>query len=248
MWWNISLSGSHCLTQSRHRVSQMRIASNIMAVQEFDVVGVTELSPNQQGVPDLPSSHGTFSPQMQGENRDTEEGQSKKKKKKKGKKEARVQSLHSRLGVSYACPELFLMQSALSLGARPAIMHLLFKTAAWAEKYLVWLFIRWGRLLLQRSVWLLSILLLSWPLGLWGKGVCHRVTGGGGGWGWLGLSLVSHNNRGCPSPLGQPRLDPPERVTEWMATVTFSQACVLEYGKWEFRRLPAHTHNTPHLW
>jgi len=62
--------------------------------------------------------------------------------KKKGKKEPRVQSLHSRLGDSYACPGLFLMQSALSLGPRPAIMHLLFKTAAWAEKYLVWLFIR----------------------------------------------------------------------------------------------------------
>lgn len=158
--------------------------------------------------------------------------------KKKGKKEPRVQSLHSRPGVSYACPELFLMQSALSLGARPAIVHLLFQTAAWAEKYLVWLFIRQGRLLLQRSVWLLSILLLSWPLGLWGKGLCHGVTGGGD----RGLVWLSHNNRGCPSPLGRPRLDPPERVTEWMATVTFSQTCVLEYSKWEFQRLPAHTH------
>lgn len=86
--WRYSLTDAS-LTKSRHRVSQMRIALNIMAVQEFDVVGVTELSPNQQGVLDLPPNHGTFSPQLRGENGDTEEGQSKKK---KGKKE-RTQGL-----------------------------------------------------------------------------------------------------------------------------------------------------------
>ncbi len=141
----------------------------------IEVVGVTEMSPNQQGVPTFLSSLGCCHPSCEGE---TETQKRVNQRKEKGKKEPRVQSLHSRPVVSYACPEQFLMQSTLSLGARPAIVHLLFQTAAWAEKYLVWLFIRRGRLLLQRSVWLLSILLLSWPLGLWGKGLCHGVTGG----------------------------------------------------------------------
>lgn len=82
--WRSSLTDAS-VTKSRHRVSQMKITLNIMAVQEFDVVGVTELSPNQQGVLNLPSNHGTFSPQLQGENRDTEEGQSKKKERKEKK-------------------------------------------------------------------------------------------------------------------------------------------------------------------
>lgn len=215
-----------------------------MAVQEIEVVGVTELWLNQRGVPDLTSSHGTLSPQLRGENWDTEEGQSQKK---NGKKEPRVQSLHSRLGVSYACPELFLMQSGLSLGARPAIVHLLFQTAAWAEKYLVWLFIRRGCSSSREVFGYYQYCCCHGPWGYEAKGSATGLRGGDRGLVWL-----SHNNRGCPSPLGRPRLDPPERVTEWMATVTFSQACVLEYSKWEFQTLPTHTHththSVPDLW
>ncbi len=205
-----------------------------MAVQEIEVVGVPEMSPNQRGVPDLPSILGTLSPQLQGENGDTEEGQSK-------KKERKERTQGSKFALEAGC---FLCLSwAVFNAVRPV---------AWCETRYCAPFVPdsglgWEVLSLaihqtrpapppEKCLATINIVAVMAP------GVMRQRALPRGYWGGdRGLVWLSHNNRGCPSPLGQPRLDPPERVTEWMATVTFSQACVLEYCKLEFQRLPTHT-------
>ncbi len=223
------------LTQSRHRVPRVGIASNIMAVQEIEVVGVTEMSPNQRGVPDLPIILGMLSPQLRGGNGDTEEGQSK-------KRERKERTQGSKFALEAGC---FLCLSWAVFNA----VH----PVAWCETRFCAPFVPgcglgWEVLSLaihetrpapppEKCLATINIVAVMAP------GVMRQRALPRGYWGGdRGLVWLSHNNRGCPSPLGRPRLDPPERVTEWMATVTFSQACVLEYSKWEFQRLPTHTH------
>lgn len=116
--------------------------------------------------------------------KDQEKGQSKK------RKDPRVQSLHTRPGISYACPELFLMQSALLLGARPAIVRPLFQTAVLATKYLVWLFItRKPSPPPEECLATINIVAVMAPGVMRQRGLAERAMGLQGGWPRLSLVI-----------------------------------------------------------
>lgn len=119
-------------------------------------------------------------PSNKGETKTKRRGQSKKRER---KKDPRVQSLHTRPGISYACPELFLMQSALLLGARPAIVRPLFQTMVWAAKYLVWLFItRKPSPPPEECLATINIVAVMAPGVMRQRGLAERAMGLQGGW------------------------------------------------------------------